>query len=143
MLNACYFLLIARSFLLVARYFSVQITLKQNYCEPQNNGLTIMNSSTDILHANFWDFDKFFWLVIFKIFSTCKIIFKVDIKSHILPQLIALWCFYYNITITMYYNYFHELEESEVVAQKSCVRKVFLKIPQIHRKISVRGFLLQ
>ena len=32
-----------------------------------------------------------------QIFSTCKIIFKVDIKSQLLPELISLWYLYHNI----------------------------------------------
>ena len=40
--------------------------------------------------------------------------------------------------------YFYALEESEVVARKSSVRKVFLKVPQIYsRKTSALGSPLQ
>ena len=41
-------------------------------------------------------------MVVFKVFSTCKTIFKVDIKSQILPELISLWCLYNN-TWTRFY----------------------------------------
>ena len=41
-------------------------------------------------------------MVVFKVFSTCKTIFKVDIKSQILPELISLWCLYYNIWTPFY-----------------------------------------
>ena len=94
LLVARYFLLVARYFLLVARYFSIQITVKQSYCEPQKNSLTITKLRHRYFLANFWDFGNFFWMVVF---STCKTIFKVDIKSQILPELISLWCLYYNI----------------------------------------------
>ena len=39
------------------------------------------NSATDIFLANFWDFDKFIWMVVFKGFSICKTIYIVEIKS--------------------------------------------------------------
>ena len=29
------------------------------------------NSATDNFHANFWDFRNFFWMVVFKVSSTC------------------------------------------------------------------------
>ena len=67
-------------------------------------------------------------MVVFKVFSTCETTFKVAIKSLILSQLISLWCLYYNI-----WTRFHQLyvlEQSEVVALKSSIKKVFLKIPQ-------------
>ena len=41
-------------------------------------------------------------MVVFKVFSTCKTIFKVDIKSQILPELISLWCLYCNIWTRFY-----------------------------------------
>ena len=41
-------------------------------------------------------------MVVFKVFSTCKTIFKVDIESQILPELISLWCLYYNIWTRFY-----------------------------------------
>ena len=43
--------------------------------------------------CKFLRFDKFFWMMIFKVFPPCKAIIKVDIK--ILPQLISLWRLYY------------------------------------------------
>ena len=33
-------------------------------------------------------------MVVFKVFSTCKTILKVDIRSQILPELTSLWCLY-------------------------------------------------
>ena len=41
-------------------------------------------------------------MVVFKVFSTCKTIFKVIIKSQILPGLISLWCLYCNIWTRFY-----------------------------------------
>ena len=41
-------------------------------------------------------------MVVFKVFSTWKTIFKVDIKSQILPELISLWCLYNNIWTCFY-----------------------------------------
>ena len=41
-------------------------------------------------------------MVVFKVFSTCKTIFKVDIKSQILPKLISLWCLYNNMWTRFY-----------------------------------------
>ena len=41
-------------------------------------------------------------MVVFKVFSTCKTIFKVDIKSQILLELISLWCLYNNIWTRFY-----------------------------------------
>ena len=41
-------------------------------------------------------------MVVFKVFSTCKTIFKVDIRSQILPELISLWCLYNNIWTRFY-----------------------------------------
>ena len=38
----------------------------------------------------------------FKVFSTCKTIFKVDIQSQILPELISIWCLYYNVWTRFY-----------------------------------------
>ena len=49
------------------------LTVKKSYRERQKNDLAIF-------HANFWDFCNFFWMVVFKVFSTCKTIFKVGIK---------------------------------------------------------------
>ena len=42
--------------------------------------------------ANFWNFDKIFWMLVFKVSSTCKTIFKITIMTLILPQLIWSWC---------------------------------------------------
>ena len=41
-------------------------------------------------------------MVVLKVFSTCKAIFKVDVKSEILPELITLWCIFYNIWTRFY-----------------------------------------
>ena len=60
------------------------------------------NSATDIFLANLWNFGYFFWMMVFKVFSTCKTICKVDIKSQILPELISLWCLSYNIWTRFY-----------------------------------------
>ena len=70
----------------------------------------------------------FFCIVVFKLISTCKSIFKVDIKTLILPQLTSLWCLYYNTGRRFYLLYV--LEESEVVPCKGSIKNVFLKIPQ-------------
>ena len=86
------------------------------------------NSTADTTRANFWDFDKFFMIVVFKVFSPTKTIFKVHIKSLILPKLISLWCLYYNIWTRFYLLYV--LEESKVVARKSFFKKVLWKVPQ-------------
>ena len=48
------------------------------------------NSATDIFYAIFCDFGNFFWMMVCKIFSTCKTIFKFDIKSQILPAWIDI-----------------------------------------------------
>ena len=66
------------------------------YCERQKNGLSI----TKLHHIYFPC--KF---LRFKVFSTCKTIFKVDIKSQILPELISLWCLHYNIWTWFIYFY--------------------------------------
>ena len=36
-------------------------------------------------------------MMVFKVFSPCKTIFKDDINLLILPELMSLWCLYYNI----------------------------------------------
>ena len=41
-------------------------------------------------------------MVVFRFFSTCKTIFKVNIKSQILRELISLWCLYNNIWTRFY-----------------------------------------
>ena len=41
-------------------------------------------------------------MVVFKVFSMCKTIFKVDIRSQILPRLISLWCLYNTIWTRFY-----------------------------------------
>ena len=73
-------------------------------------------------------------MVVSKVFSTCKTIFKVDIKSQTLPELISLVVF---ITSSGHvFIYFYVLEEFykkgvvEVVGRKSSIKKVFLNIPQ-------------
>ena len=53
-----------------------------------------------------------------------KSIFKVDIKLPILPQLVSLWCLYYNIWACTL------LEDSEIGAPRSFMKKAFLKTLQ-------------
>ena len=99
-------LLFARYFLLVARYFLrfarcrllfARCSSLVTFCSFARcllwNKITmnrekmvwlLRNSATNIFLANFWDFRNFFWMVVFKVFSTCKTIFKVGIKSQIL-----------------------------------------------------------
>ena len=81
------------------------------------------NSATDIFL--FWDFGNTFGMVVFKVFSTCKTTFKVDIKSQIFLELVSLWCLYYNIWTRFIYLYV--LEEPEVVARKSSIKMVLYK----------------
>ena len=78
--------------------------------------------------CKFLSFDTFFRMVVFKVFSPCKTISKFDIKSLIMPQLTSVWCFYYDTWTRFYLLYV--LEESEVVARKSSLKKVFLKNSQ-------------
>ena len=85
-------------------------------------------STADTFLVNFWDLDKFFWMMVFKYFSPRKTIFKVDINSPMLPQLISIWCLSFNIWTCFYLLYV--LEQSEVVAWKSYLKMVFLKSPQ-------------
>ena len=87
-----------------------------------------LNSTTDIILANFWDISTIFWMVVFIVFWTCENIFKVYIKSLILNQLISLSCLCYNIWTRFYLVYL--LEESEVVTPKGSIKKVLLKISQ-------------
>ena len=75
-------LFVARYYLLVARYFFVQITVKWKLLWVTKE----------------WSL----WMVVSKIFSTCKTIFKADIKLQILPELTTLWCIYYNIWAHFY-----------------------------------------
>ena len=99
-----YFLLVPRYFLLVARrsLLFARCLLLVTFCSFARcllwNKITVnrekmvwllRNWATNIFLANFWDLRSFFWMVVFKAFSTCKTIFKVGIKS--------LWCLYYNI----------------------------------------------
>ena len=103
-----------------------------NYCEQQKNGLTI----TKLCHRYFpW---KIFWMLVFKVFSIWKTIFTVDIKSLILSQLVSIGCLYYNIWTRIYQLYV--LEESEVVAGKSFIEKMFLRIltGRNHRQIKLQ-----
>ena len=94
-----YLLLVARYFLLVARplLLFTRCSLLVTFCSFARcllwNKITVSrekmvwllrNSTTNIFVANLWDFRNFFWMVIFKVFSTCKTIFKVGIKSQIL-----------------------------------------------------------
>ena len=116
LLVTCYSLLVARYFLLVARYFLLvarrsllfaRCPSLVTFCSFARcllwNKITVSrekmvwllrNSTTNIFVANVWDFRNFFWMVIFKVFSTCKTIFKVGIKSQ---YWISLRCLYYNI----------------------------------------------
>ena len=55
------------------------IVFCQYYCEPPNNCLTTKKFRHRYILANIWDFGKFFWMVIFQVFSTCKTIFKFDV----------------------------------------------------------------
>ena len=65
-------------------------------------------------------------MLVLKVFSACKTIyFQSLIKSQILPELISLWCLYYNI-----WTRFYVLEESEVVTWKGFIKKVFFNIPR-------------
>ena len=92
-----YFLLVARRSLLFARclllvtFCSFARCLLWNKITVNREKMVwlLRNWATNIFLANFWDLRSFFWMVVFKAFSTCKTIFKVDIKS--------LWCLYYNI----------------------------------------------
>ena len=52
--------------------------------------------------CKFLRFGKFFCLVVFKVSSPCKTIFKVCTKLLILPQLISPWCLYCNIWTRFY-----------------------------------------
>ena len=91
LLVACYFLSVAPYFLLVACYFFVHITVQWNYCQPQKrNGSTITKLRHKCFPCILWDFGNFFWMVVCKVFSTCKTIFKVDIKSQIFFELKTL-----------------------------------------------------
>ena len=71
------------------------------------------NSATDIFL--FWDFGNIFGMVVFKVFSTCKTTFKVDIKSQIFPELISIWCLYYNIWTRFIYFYVLEFYKNGVL----------------------------
>ena len=77
-------------------------------------------------------------MVVIKVFSTCKTIFKVDLEPQILPELISLDVF---ITISGHvFLYFYVLEELEVVAWKSSIKKVFLNItPNLQENICAGG----
>ena len=86
------FLLVARYFLLVT-FCSLLVTfclfarcLLWNEVTMNRKKMfwSLRNSATDIFLASFWNFRNFFWMVVFKVFSTCKTIFKVGIKSQIL-----------------------------------------------------------
>ena len=117
-------MLVARCFLLVLRYF-----LLVTFCSLLVFFLSKLLWTANAFLTNFWDFRNFFWIVVFKVFSTCKTIFEVDIKLQILPELIPLWCLDNNIW-THVFIYFYVLEESKAVAWKSPIKKVFLNIPQ-------------
>ena len=51
----------------------------------------LRNSATDIFLANFWDFRNFFWMVVFKVFSTCKTIYSTKFTGKHLR-----WSLFYN-----------------------------------------------
>ena len=109
-------LLFARCSLLFSRCL---LLLRLNYCEIKL----------------LWTAKKWFYnnetpphILPLQTFSTCKSIFKVDIKSQILPE----W-YHFDVFITISghdFIHFYLLEESEVVARKSSLKKVFLNIPQ-------------
>ena len=83
------------------------------------------NSGRNIFLANSWDFDKFFWMVVFKVFTTCKTILLI------LPQFnITLMSFLLSYNIWTCFYLLYVTEESEIVARKSSIKNVFLKIPQ-------------
>ena len=62
-------------------------------------------------------------MLVFKLFSKCKTILKVDMKTLILPQLTSLLCLYYNICTRFCLSY--ALEESELVTYNSSIKNVF------------------
>ena len=80
------------------------------------------NSATDVFLANFWGFDKFFWMVVF------KTIFKVVIRSLILPQLVSFWC------LLQYLDKFSSnlcrSSHPKRLYKKGKLSQVFLKFPQ-------------
>ena len=128
-------LLVARYFLLVA-FCSLLVTfcsfarcLLWNKVTLNRKKMVwlLRNSATDIFLANFWDFRNFFRMVVFKVFSTCETIFKIDIKS------VTNIGYHYDVFITIsghVFIYFYVLEESEIVSWKSSMKEVFLNIPK-------------
>ena len=78
-----YFFLVIRYFLPVAPYFLLVIfsskLLWHKVIVNRKKAVWLeRNSAADTFRANFWDFGSFFWMEIFKVFSTYKIIFKVE-----------------------------------------------------------------
>ena len=73
-------LLFARSSLLFAR---CSLLWNKIFVNRKKNSLTITKFSHRYFLANFWDFGDFFWMVVFKVFSTYKTIFKVGIVTNI------------------------------------------------------------
>ena len=67
-------------------------------------------------------------MVVFEVFSLCKTIFKFDINITNIASIDITLCLYYNIWKCFYLLY--GLEEPEVVARMSSVRKVFLSFRQ-------------
>ena len=70
------------------------------------------------------------WLFLGDDFQSFLNIFKVDIKSQILPEFIKYHLDVFIKLSGLVFIYFYVLEESKVVAQKSSIKKVFLNIPQ-------------
>ena len=60
------------------------------------------NFTIDIFFSNFRDYGKFLWMMVFKVFSICKAIFRVDLKTQISLELLIFWCLYYNIWTRFY-----------------------------------------
>ena len=110
LLVACYFLLVARDFLPLPRcsllFARCSLLFRPNYCEIKllwtaKEWFDYNETPRQIFSLQISEI-LFFWMVVFKVFSTCKTISKVDIKSQILPELITLWCLYYNIWTRFY-----------------------------------------
>ena len=118
-------MLVARCSLIFAR---CSLFFRPNYCEIRLLWTTKKWFDYDETLPQIFSFPFLFWMVVFKVFLTCKTIFKVDIKSQILPELISLWCLYYNIWTRFY------LLLCTWRVRSSCLEEiyktVFLNIPQ-------------
>ena len=106
---ACYLLLFGHCSLLFAHYLLV---FPPNYCE-----IKLLWAAKEWFDYNetrpqifFLEISEillsFFWIVVFNVFSTCKTIFKIDIKSQILPELITI------LTILQYLSLSNSLRHS-------------------------------